>query len=455
MIGRALLGSPGWNAQDRPGQADSHTMRRTPSFRVVLVVVATVGLLLAIWTGQGLRSDADRYADADHLTLQLEATAHETATVIWRLVARAATEADARTDFQDSIEEIERVSTNLTEIYQELAALEVDTNRIEETLTDYLASIDRQIVFLEAGDLDSVIQENEQVAARAFVRLDGQVEGLLPLYQERVNTARSLANAGSIVVTVVAAVVAAVVVGWVRTLASSERMIDAKDRFIATVSHELRTPLTGVLGLSRVLTDQSAAALEPGEQQELLLEISRQAQEMGNLVEDLLVSARSEINKLSIQLEPTSLVDAVSEVGTSLGPLLSKTLHIITREDVQVAADPLRLRQIIRNLVMNAERHGGPSIIVRIEQYNGATHLVVADDGDPLSIRDRERIFEPYEHSSQFRSGPTGSVGLGLAVSRELARRMGGDLTYDHHNGFAEFRVQFASITFLDRSSVA
>ncbi len=156
-----------------------------------------------------------------------------------------------------------------------------------------------------------------------------------------------------------------------------------------------------------------------------------------------------------MELEPTSLVDAVTEVGTSLEPLLTKTLHIVTRDDVEVTADPLRLRQIIRNLVMNAEKHGGPSIVVRIEQFNGATHLVVADDGDPLNVRDRERIFEPYEHSSRFHSGPTGSVGLGLVVSRELARRMGGDLTYDHRNGFAEFRVEFAAVSFLDRSTVA
>ena len=134
-------------------------MRQALGFRVVLVVVATVGLLVAVWTGQQLRSDAARYAEADHLTLELKATAYEVDIVVWRLAGRAATEGAARADFLDSIDEIRRGSANLAQIYAELAALNLDTNRIEETLADYLASIDRQIVLLDNGDLEAVIQE--------------------------------------------------------------------------------------------------------------------------------------------------------------------------------------------------------------------------------------------------------------------------------------------------------
>ena len=106
MIGHNGGATSAGYAKDTTHRADSQTMRRAMGLRVILVVVATVGLLAAVWTGQRLRSDAAHYGDADHLTLELEATAHEVDIVVWRLVARAATEGATRTDFLDSIEEI-------------------------------------------------------------------------------------------------------------------------------------------------------------------------------------------------------------------------------------------------------------------------------------------------------------------------------------------------------------
>jgi signal transduction histidine kinase len=440
--------------QGPPPSADRTEMRGYVKARRAALVGSAIALVLGIiWAGHWVRSESARYSAADNLVVSIESSAHQIDTVLWRLLARAAVGDLEPGDVADAGRDVSDDGGELLEMYEELQELGVDSEPLAQPMARYLASVERQIELLQSGDVDGVIEENEQSTIGAFEDLDDSLDGIVPVYADRNAVARAIADGGSVAITVFAALIAAFSVGRVRKIDAAERMIESKDQFIATVSHELRTPLTGVLGLSRVLTDDTANSLEPAEQHELLLEISRQAQEMGNLVEDLLVSARSEINQLSVQIAPTSLVDAIVEVGTSLEPLLHKPLHIVTDGDVNVAADPLRLRQIIRNLITNAERHGGPSIVVRIDQTAGGTALIVADDGEPLAQRDRERIFEPYEQSNTIKASPTGSVGLGLAVSRALARRMGGDLTYRHRNGFAEFCVTFAPVSFLEHAS--
>ena len=95
---------------------------------------------------------------------------------------------------------------------------------------------------------------------------------------------------------------------------------------------------------------------------------------------------------------------------------------------------------MLRNLVSNAFRHGGPS--VRMNVVADSTHAVFAirDDGDALPPSERERIFEPYERAGG--GAAVESVGLGLHVARLLARKMGGDLTYDHDGSDTIFKLE-------------
>jgi signal transduction histidine kinase len=102
--------------------------------------------------------------------------------------------------------------------------------------------------------------------------------------------------------------------------------------------------------------------------------------------------------------------------------------------------DPLRIRQIVRNLIVNAQRYGGTRRRVVLSVSNDRVALEMRDNGDPIPLQDRERIFEPYTRAHQ-RPGVTASVGLGLAVSRRLARRMGGELEYVHDGWEAIFRL--------------
>ena len=108
-------------------------------------------------------------------------------------------------------------------------------------------------------------------------------------------------------------------------------------------------------------------------------------------------------------------------------------------------ADPGRVRQIIRNLIVNAQRYGGRTIRIVVHEDEWTARIEVRDDGKALPFHQWESIFSRYFRSQQT-PGVKASVGLGLTVSRELARAMGGDLTY-HHDGEAVFTISFPLVT--------
>jgi signal transduction histidine kinase len=107
------------------------------------------------------------------------------------------------------------------------------------------------------------------------------------------------------------------------------------------------------------------------------------------------------------------------------------------------------VKQIVRNLVVNAERYGGPGRRMVVEGSGASAVLEVRDDGPPIPHEEHERIFEPYERGED-RPGVTAAVGLGLAVSRRLAILMEGDLSYGH-DGESVFRLSLPS---ADRSEL-
>ena len=99
----------------------------------------------------------------------------------------------------------------------------------------------------------------------------------------------------------------------------------------------------------------------------------------------------------------------------------------------------------LRNLLTNAERHGGPHVVATISSGHGQTELTVRDDGQGIAADRRDRIFEPYEHGHG-RSGMTQSIGIGLAVSRQLAGLMKGDLTYRFERGWNVFALTLPAV---------
>jgi signal transduction histidine kinase len=199
--------------------------------------------------------------------------------------------------------------------------------------------------------------------------------------------------------------------------------VRSRDQFIASVSHELRTPLTGGLGLLELIRDGS---LEGGEAEEAFVLAIAQIRDLSDIVQDLLVAARADTGTLHIRPETVDLAQVSVDLVRSLEGHVQTDVH----GPVPVLADPVRVRQIVRNLTTNAVRYGGRSQRL-IVMPPGVVE--VRDDGPPIPDDVRAVMFEAYARTPSSEA-PTDSVGLGLTVARTLARLMGGDLTY-HHDG--------------------
>ena len=226
-----------------------------------------------------------------------------------------------------------------------------------------------------------------------------------------------------------------------------EDLVVAKDEFVASVSHELRTPLTAVVGLAQELRD-GLVVFDPEEQTELVSLIADQGAEVASIVDDLLVAARIDAGTVTIVPSLINLrqtTDSALSAGVAMGG--PKTVEV-SGAGVTAWADGHRVRQIIRNLLTNAARYGGPDVRVSCGGAEGTAWVKVSDNGEAIPEVDRERIFDSYERAHE-PGGQPGSVGLGLSVSRQLANLMGGDLAYEYCDGESVFTLTLPTDPFF------
>jgi signal transduction histidine kinase len=244
-------------------------------------------------------------------------------------------------------------------------------------------------------------------------------------------------------VTVAAYVVVSWLLLWLREGNSDARrqleaLITSKDEFVATVSHELRTPLTAIVGLAHEL-EERFDEFSRAELDEFISLLAVESNDVANIVEDLLVAARADIGTLALRCQP---LEVRGELAITLSNISNVAIDLSALEDAtMVYADALRLRQIVRNLIVNANRYGGEGVRVAVKACDRAVLIEVRDDGEPIPLLDRELIFEPYYRSTRA-GGMPGSAGLGLTVSRRLARLMGGDVSYGHDGRESVFTVR-------------
>jgi signal transduction histidine kinase len=215
---------------------------------------------------------------------------------------------------------------------------------------------------------------------------------------------------------------------------------ESKDRLLASVSHEIRTPLTAIVGLSEEIV-ASRMTLGSDELDELNGIIAVQSRELAELVEDLLVASRVDAGSLAIHSDYVDLrreVDSVV-VGVKESHPSDKRIDVLSAS-VLAWADALRCRQVIRNLLTNAIKYGGDRITIETLVGEDVCEVRVSDNGDGVPDHESEMIFERYYRSNVSPTQP-GSVGIGLAVSRQLAELMGGTLGYSKDEDGARFTL--------------
>ncbi|MCP3994863.1 MAG: HAMP domain-containing histidine kinase [bacterium] len=216
-----------------------------------------------------------------------------------------------------------------------------------------------------------------------------------------------------------------------------QEMEQSRLEFIASISHELRTPLTAVVGFASEIQDR-VDAFSPEELRQFAGVIAAQSNEVSGIVEDLLVITRAEAGYLTVTPAPVNIAAELKHVRGALPEERPNQKITLGLSDVVAWADPLRVRQIARNLLSNAARYGGDDVRMRVSTAGFEVVIVVSDDGPGIPEGEEDEVFKAYGRSHLSASKP-GSIGLGLTVSRYLAEAMEGSLEYQRVDGISRF----------------
>jgi signal transduction histidine kinase len=196
------------------------------------------------------------------------------------------------------------------------------------------------------------------------------------------------------------------------------------------VAHELRNPLAGIKGFIGVLASEGDR-LPPDERAEYLAIVESQTASLEGIVEDLLVAVQSEQGKVKVDRRPFDVGPLINRVVIELGPGAAETVTVDVEPWCSASGDPSRVSQILRNLLSNARKYGGPNVVLRCEAVGEMVRITVHDDGSGIAPSQVERVFERFEGTAT----GSGGYGLGLPIARELAQAMGGDLIYEQGHG--------------------
>ena len=230
----------------------------------------------------------------------------------------------------------------------------------------------------------------------------------------------------------------------------AEQANQAKSQFLANMSHEIRTPMNGVLGFTKLLTSTKLDNV----QRDYVDTINTSLNDLLTIINDILDFSRIESGKMELQILPTKIHDCLAPVARLFSAdATSKQLALdfTVDDDIPecISTDPLRLRQVVSNLVGNAIKftdQGGIRLNVKLQPNKNEPHLriEVIDTGKGIDNSDKIRLFDAF---TQAQSNSTlykhqSGTGLGLAISKQLVEMMGGEIgVHDNHPKGSRFWI--------------
>ena len=215
----------------------------------------------------------------------------------------------------------------------------------------------------------------------------------------------------------------------------ARELMRLRDEFVATVSHELRTPLTSIMGYLELISDDSFAARTP-EQESFLGVVQRNAERLMRLVSDLLLVAEAKDRKLDLDLHDVDLERLVTECVEAAKPAADAKRIELTVDHgppAHLKGDPLRLAQLMDNLVSNAIKFTpqGGRVQVKTGAREGGTLVEVTDSGSGISEADQLQLFNPFFRTQSATAQAIPGTGLGLTITKAIV---------DAHKGSIDVR---------------
>jgi len=235
----------------------------------------------------------------------------------------------------------------------------------------------------------------------------------------------------------------------------------AKSEFLASMSHELRTPLNAIGGYAELLGMGIRGSLN-AEQAQDVARIRRSQQHLLTLINDVLNFAKVDAGQAEYRLTSVPVDEALHDTESMIAPqILAKGLKYTYKggdKTASVLADPEKLQQIVLNLLTNAVKFtdSGGSITLSATPRGNCIEIAVADTGAGISAEKLEKVFDPFVQAERRLNQPTQGVGLGLAISRDLAHAMNGEITVESTVGKGStFTLSLPRAPRLDPADVA
>ena len=223
-----------------------------------------------------------------------------------------------------------------------------------------------------------------------------------------------------------------------RMLSAESRLAMQKTTFVANVSHELKTPLTSI----RLFAEMLLQRRQPDERKrdEYLRTKLSEAERLSRLVDNVLAFSRKGSAKTAGAMEPLDLAALVRETAAQLEPHLTRngfSLDVDAPDALRVRGNDEALRQVLMNLLSNAEKYSGETkeIGVTVRFEDGECVARVLDRGIGVEPGKAARIFDEFYRCDDSLASSRSGTGLGLSIARDIARRHGGDVTYEPRDG--------------------